>query len=89
MPVSWEDGWLLFHDADGDGVKDTGDESVRAVAALDAQVAMSHGGGADRITYDSRGLILRGQGLVTFSHSAGSQFDRSVDISLTGRVSKG
>lgn len=87
--LSWEDGWLLFHDADGDGVKDTGDESVRAVAALDAQVAMSHGGGADRITYDSRGLILRGQGLVTFSHSAGSEFDRSVDISLTGRVSKG
>ncbi|MBW4936404.1 GspH/FimT family pseudopilin [Marinobacter sp. F4206] len=87
--LAWSDGWLAFHDADGDGVKETGDDPVRSRGALDAQVAVSHGGAADRITYGSRGLILRGQGLVTFSHSAGSQFDRTVDIGVTGRASKG
>lgn len=87
--LAWSSGWLAFHDADGDGAKETGDDPVRSVPALDGQVAVSHGGGANRITYDSRGLLLRGQGVVTFSHSAGSQFDRTVDIGITGRASKG
>ncbi|MGB1950269.1 MAG: GspH/FimT family pseudopilin [Marinobacter sp.] len=87
--LSWNQGWLAFHDVDGDGVKDSGDQPVRTLGALDAQVSMSHGGGANRITFDSRGLLLRGQGLITFSHSAGSQFDRAVDIGVTGRASKG
>jgi type IV fimbrial biogenesis protein FimT len=87
--LAWNDGWLAFHDADGDGEKDSGDDPVRSLIALDAQVAVNHGGAANRITYGSRGLLLRGQGLVTFSHSAGSQFNQTINIGITGRASKG
>lgn len=87
--LAWNQGWLAFHDADGDGVVDTGDIAVRSVTSLDGQVSVSHGSGANRITYDSRGLLLRGQGTISFSHSAGSQYDRAVDIGVTGRASKG
>ncbi|WP_417539845.1 GspH/FimT family pseudopilin [Marinobacter sp.] len=87
--LGWNGGWLVFHDANGNGDKNTGDDPVRAVAPLDGQVTVGHSAGDDRITYGSRGLLLRGQGIVTFSHSAGTQYDRTVDIGLTGRASKG
>lgn len=88
--LGWNDGWLAFHDANGNGAKDSGDDAVRSVGPLDIQVSVTHSGsGVHRITYGSRGMLLRGQGTVTFSHSAGSQFNRIVDIGLTGRASKG
>lgn len=95
--LAWNAGWMAFHDANGDGVKDSGDDIVRTVGALDGQVAVSHSAGEDRVTYGSQGVLLsdpgtsngRGQGVFTFSHSAGSQFDRTVDIGITGRASKG
>lgn len=86
--LDWDAGWLLFSDADRDAAIDTGDEVVRTQAGLDSEVTMSYTGG-DRITFDSRGLTLAGDGTMTFGHSAGSQFDRTVDLGVTGRATKG
>lgn len=87
--LSWNDGWLLFVDRNQDGNLDTDDRIVRSVAALDGAVSMSHGDGDDRITFNSRGLSLRGDGLITFAHSSDSKYDRTVDLSVTGRAMKG
>jgi len=87
--LAWDQGWLAFHDADADGSQDSGEEVIRTVGPLDGQVSVAHGGSDERITYTSRGLLIRGDGVFTFSHSAGSQFDKTVDIGITGRASKG
>src|SRR5690554_620010 len=87
--LGWDGGWLAFHDADADGAMDSGEEPVRTVGPLDGQVSVSHSAGDDEITYGSRRLLVRGQGVVTFSHPSGSQFDRVVEIGITGRASKG
>jgi type IV fimbrial biogenesis protein FimT len=87
--LSWGAGWLVFVDANQDGNLDTADRIVRSEAGLEGNVTMTHGGGDDRITFDSRGLSLRGNGLVTFAHSAGSKYDRTVDLGVTGRARKG
>jgi len=87
--LGWNGGWLAFHDANANGTMDSGEDPVRTVGPLDGQVAVSHSAGDDEITYGSRGLLVRGQGTITFSHSAGSQFDKTVEVGLTGRASKG
>lgn len=87
--LAWDQGWLAFHDANADGNKDSGEEEIRSIGALDGQVSVAYSGSDDRITYTSRGLLIRGDGVFTFSHSAGSQFDKIVDIGVTGRASKG
>lgn len=89
--LDWSDGWLIFVDTDQDGNLETGDGDriVRSEPALGRDVTVAHGGGDDRITFDSRGLSLRGDGLVTFAHAADSKYDRTVDLGVTGRATKG
>ncbi|MDL0433413.1 GspH/FimT family protein [Marinobacter sp. TBZ242] len=87
--LSWNDGWLVFVDRNQDGNLDTDDRVVRSVAGLEGAVSMSHGGSDDRITYNSRGMLLRGDGLITFAHSSDSKYDRTVDLGVTGRAMKG
>lgn len=87
--LDWDAGWLVFVDANQDGNLDSADRIVRSQAGLEGEVTMTHAGGDDRITFESRGLSLRGDGLMTFEHSAGSQYDRSVDLGVTGRAMKG
>lgn len=87
--LSWNDGWLVFVDRNQDGNLDTDDRIVRSVSGLEGAVSMSHGDGDDRITFNSRGLSLRGDGLITFAHSSDSKYDRTVDLSVTGRAMKG
>lgn len=87
--ASWSDGWLAFVDANRDGNLDTGDRIVKTGGPLDTAVTVTHSTSADVVTFDSRGLALRGDGLFTFSHSSGSSFNKTVDLSVTGRAMKG
>lgn len=88
----WGDGWILFEDQDGDGTVDTGDEIVRVFSARKTQVAITHGAGLRRITFNSQGLARSGTtsfaGTFTVSHADGSQYDRSLSLSATGRATK-
>lgn len=87
--LDWGDGWLIFVDINQDGNLDSADRIIRSVAGLEGDVTMTHGGSDDRITFDSRGLALRGSGTITFSHFTGSEHDRTVDLGVTGRSTKG
>lgn len=88
----WGNGWIVFEDQDGDGVVDAGDEVVRVFPARDSQVTIAHDGGLRRITFNSQGLARSGTtsfaGAFTVSHSDGSQYDRGVSLSATGRATK-
>lgn len=85
----WSDGWLVFTDSDRDGIVDSGERILRSLPALEGAVSMSHGGSADRITFNSRGLSLNGDGVITFAHASDSKYDSTVDLSVTGRPMKG
>lgn len=87
--LSWNDGWLVFSDRDRDGIVDSDDRILRSVSGLEGAVSMSHGSSADRITFNSRGMSMSGDGLITFAHSSDSKYDRTVDLSVTGRPTKG
>lgn len=87
--LGWDEGLLVFVDVNQDGNLDAADRIVRSESALEGEVTVTHGGSDDRITFNSRGLALRGDGLVTFEHSAGSKYDRTVDLGVTGRATKG
>lgn len=88
--LGWNGGWLLFEDEDRDGSIDAGnDEILRAVAPLDGQVTVTQSNSDNVITFESRGLLLDGDGVFTFSHSLGNQYDKTVDLGVTGRATKG
>lgn len=87
--LSWNGGWLVFADTDRDGTLDSGEKILKSVAPLDGQVSVSHSGGDDVVTFESRGLLLDGDGTFTFSHTAGAQFTKTVVLGVTGRATKG
>lgn len=90
--IDWDEGLLVFVDVNQDGNLDTTnpmDRIVRSESALEGQVTVTYGGSDDRITFDSQGLTRRGDGLFTFEHSAGNKYDRTVDLGVTGRATKG
>lgn len=87
--LSWNSGWLVFFDRNQDGSLDTNDRVVKTIAGLEGAVSMSYGGSDDRITYNSRGMLLRGDGLFTFAHSSGTKYDKTVELGVTGRAMKG
>ncbi len=89
--LNWNAGWLVFQDDDRNGVRATTETAIRTHEALDGQVAVAFSGTADTITYESRGLLLdsASAGIFTFSHSAGSQFNRTIELGVTGRAMKG
>ncbi|MDX1799910.1 MAG: GspH/FimT family pseudopilin [Marinobacter sp.] len=89
--LDWTAGWLVFQDDNRDGAKAGTEPAIRAHGALDGQVAVAFSGTANVITYESRGLLLSSAsaGTFTFSHSAGSKFDRTIELGVTGRAMKG
>jgi len=52
---SWNDGWLIYHDADGDGVVDP-DEVIRVGGGVHDGYNLTFSGGATAITFIARGL---------------------------------
>ncbi len=87
--LDWADGWLAFVDADQDGVVDTGDRILKSQSGLESGVSMSHGSGDHVVTFNARGLSESGDGLITFSHPSESAYDRTIDLGVTGRATKG
>lgn len=94
----WEDGWLVFVDADGDAVVDTGEEilqrqgplteqlSIRANAALTEYVSFS-GVGETRSTAGASvtGSLVFCDDRGVVAGEAGLSTARGVNVSRTGR----
>lgn len=89
--LSWNAGWLVFQDDDRNGAKASTETALRSHGALDGQVAVAYSGTNNTITFESRGLLLSSAsaGTFTFSHSAGSKFNRTIELGVTGRSMKG
>lgn len=87
--LSWNSGWLVFQDNNRDGAKAATEAAIRAHGSLDGQVSVAFT--ANTITFESRGLLLNSAdaGTFTFSHGTDTQFDRTIELGVTGRSRKG
>ena len=84
---NWENGWLIYADADADNTLDAGEEIVQNYEALSNQVTLrsSNASQANRLTYRPDGTITTA-GTFRVCHGTDTQWGRSVVISVTGRA---
>ncbi|MBC5768248.1 GspH/FimT family pseudopilin [Ramlibacter albus] len=88
----WEQGWIVFHDTDNDGVRDEAEPIVHRVGALPVGWRLAGNANVARyISYDPSGTtkLLSGAfqvGTLTVCHaSAGPTEARQVILSIAGR----
>jgi type IV fimbrial biogenesis protein FimT len=83
----WEDGWLIYADADLDNVQDSGEEVIRSYLALSNQITLrsNNASQSNRLTYRPDGTITTA-GTFRVCHGGETQWGRSIIISVTGRA---
>lgn len=90
---NWGAGWTMFVDANGNGVQDAGEETLRAGAALEAPLTLYGSANfANFIAFDASGrLATAGGGAFVICHGAnlvedGQSRSRAVLVNGAGRV---
>lgn len=86
---TWQDGWLIFSDADGDSVVDAADddEVIRVGDGLSANDMTLSFGARTHITYQADGFSSGGDnGTIRFCDSRGDAYAKGLIVSLSGRV---
>jgi type IV fimbrial biogenesis protein FimT len=88
----WEQGWIIFHDADGDGIRDASEPIVTRQQALGPGVKVTGNQNVSRyISYSASGVTrLQGGGfqagtLVVCNQSANPAEAREIVLSSSGR----
>lgn len=86
--TTWETGWIVYVDADGDGTRDTADEDLlRVDAPVDGMTVRAS---FQRLAYRPNGRMetfpdLAEQGEIVFCDGRGAAQARVVQIEVTGR----
>lgn len=92
--ATWESGWIVFRDIDGDAVVDAGDDDViRVKSSLrggNSLRASGFGGATTSITFDNEGYLRSGVDLISgtfvLCDSRGTSRARGVVVSGVGQV---
>ncbi len=80
----WQDGWILFTDADRDGVVDAGtDTIIRIFNPLGGSASIK---GGTRMTFSAMGIIQAGSGSIAVCDSRGDHHARGVRVATTGMI---
>jgi type IV fimbrial biogenesis protein FimT len=84
---TWDDGWIVYIDADADNSFTAGEEVIRVQQALDGSNTLSATGIGLQITYDYRGYVKAGSvGNLLLCDDRSGPFGKTVNITTTGRV---
>ena len=84
--IAWEDGWIVYIDADGNNSRDPGEEVLRAQQAFEGQNRLTPGGGlGTSVTYDYRGFATATGNFLLCDNRTGPH-GKFVTITNTGRV---
>lgn len=95
--ATWDDGWMVWIDLDGDGAPDAGERVVRYTQGNDrmAVTATATAGGTQLIQFDARGRVVGNRSLtITLQPDtcpSGQPLVRVLTVFLTGqlRVARG
>jgi type IV fimbrial biogenesis protein FimT len=86
----WEQGWIVFIDADADGSVDAGvDTILRVQSAMRGNITIRGDANVtNRISFNNRGFATGFNGTVTFCNEYGATEARGIVTSNLGRVSR-
>ena len=83
---NWQDGWIVYIDADASNTFTAGEQVLRAQQALDGNNTITTAIGS-QITYDYRGFATAGSvGALLLCDARSGNFGKTIRISTTGRV---
>ena len=83
---NWQDGWIVYIDADGSNTFTAGEEVLRAQQALEGANTLTTAIGT-QVTYDYRGFVrTTSVGSFLLCDARSGAFGRTIRISTTGRV---
>lgn len=85
---NWEQGWIVFTDADGDVTRDSDEEVLQAYPPLSpGTAATGNTTSAELIGFNAAGRIRGGAlGAITFCDSRGAGHARAVFVAQTGHI---
>jgi type IV fimbrial biogenesis protein FimT len=84
--VDWTPGWIVFLDADEDGVADPGERRLQRVPALPGRVHLRTSAGRTRVTFQGNGGNAGSNVTFTLCDGRGPAKARSLVISNAGRL---
>jgi type IV fimbrial biogenesis protein FimT len=83
---NWQDGWIVYIDADGSNTFTAGEEVLRAQQALDGANTLTTAIGS-QVIYDYRGFVTAASvGSFLLCDARSGAFGKTIRISTTGRV---
>ena len=83
---NWQDGWIVYIDADGSNTFTAGEQVLRAQQALDGANTLTTAIGT-QVTYDYRGFVTAASvGSFLLCDARSGAFGKTIRISTTGRV---
>jgi type IV fimbrial biogenesis protein FimT len=83
----WEQGWVLFHDADNDAVLDSGETLIHRQQALPSGIKITESGSATAISFQPTGVSTSSYTLTICRAAPVGKQERVVTISTTRRAS--
>jgi type IV fimbrial biogenesis protein FimT len=81
----WSPGWIVFLDADEDGLADAGEQRLRRVPALAGQVRLRSSAGRTRVTFQGNGGNAGSNLTFTLCDGRGPAKARALVLSNSGR----
>lgn len=86
--TGWESGWIIFHDLDGDGTKDSNEQVLRAQGPITAVNTITEAGAATKFQFTATGqLKLSSMTTIQFGSNPpfANEAQRIVCVSVGGR----
>lgn len=84
---TWNDGWILYADADGNNSLSAGEEILRVHETLGTDNTLAATGIGTQISYDYRGFARAGSvGSLQLCDDRSGPHGRTINITTTGRV---
>ncbi len=88
--VNWENGWIVYVDADNSGTFNGGEPILRAQQLLDGGNTLQPAGIGTQVTYDYRGFVTTASvGSFSLCDTRGATYGKALTSSTTGRVRYG
>ena len=87
--ATWDGGWLVFTDDDGNGAKDGNNEVLRVVDSLPENITLLTSGFAtpNHVRYSATGeLNVSGRFKICSNRTGFENISRAIDVSATGRA---
>ncbi len=81
---SWQSGWAVFDDKNGNNSKDTNEDIIHIHKALPSNIQMHYN--HIKLKYNAKGLSLGYSGTITFCSDGEHTTKQGMTLSLVGRV---